>query len=400
MRSKIKTMLLLVTTLVVTLMMSSMVFAAPGKVAGLTQTDAAKTYVEVEWDAILSANKYEVMYSDSSTDWKTNVGVETAYSTSRTIYDLTPGKSYYVRVRAIDNAGTYGEWSDVLEVVTCPEAVTNLKQTAATTTSATFSWTAVSGATSYEVYKVVDNNASYIGATKSTSCTIKGLNDKTTYYIYVYAIRSSQTASAISYGTYLSSYNINLIPAKMAKPVPTQYWYNLKEIKLSWDKMSYADGYEVELYKYNGKKATKKITVKSGSTDYTYLEKIKANTFYKVRVRAYTTINGKIQKGAWSDYNYIGQQIEPELKYASGKKKIKISWNKMKGAKNYTVYVSTKQKSGYKKVATTKKTSYTLTKFKKKKLKAGKRYYVYVVANRKVGKKTYKSGSQYCFYLY
>ena len=83
----------------------------------------------------------------------------------------------------------------------------------------------------------------------------------------------------------------------------------------------------------------------------------------------------------------------------AGKKTLTASWKKVAGATSYTVYVSTKQKSGYKKVTTTKKESYKITKYGKKKLSSNKKYYVYVVANTKVGKTTYKSNADYCWYL-
>jgi fibronectin type 3 domain-containing protein len=72
-------------------------------------------------------------------------------------------------------------------------------------------------------------------------------------------------------------------------------------------------------------------------------------------------------------------------------------WDTVKGATSYTIYLSTKQKSGYKKVGTTKKTSFTLKKYGKSALKKNKTYYVYVVANKKVGKTTYTSDATYCY---
>ncbi|MBR3126048.1 MAG: fibronectin type III domain-containing protein [Mogibacterium sp.] len=56
----------------------------------------------------------------------------------------------------------------------------------------------------------------------------------------------------------------------------------------------------------------------------------------------------------------------------------KVTWKKAKSAKKYQVYVSTKKNKGFKKVATTGKTSYTVKKLNKKALKVGKKYYVKV----------------------
>lgn len=401
MKSKIKTMLLLMATLMVTLMMSSMVFAAPAKVTGVTQTGVSTSSATIAWNADLNAYSYEVLCSTSSTDWTAMDEPKTCYSTSTYFSGLSAGKSYYVKVRAVDKNNVAGDWSDTFEMITSPNSVDykSIKQISATIKNATIQWSPVAGATSYVISKYVNGVETDLGETKGTTYTLTGFNTNTNYYIYVYAVRTSASGSAFSNSAGLYSGYINLIPGKMTKPEATNYWNSSKQIKLAWDAKEYADGYQIQMYKYNGKKPVKTITSK-GTYTYYYLKNIKAATFYKFRIRAYTTVNGKTQYGAWSDYNYIGQQIKPKLSINSKSKKLSISWTKMKGATSYTVYMSTSQTTGYKKIATTKKNSVTVSKFKKKALQANQRYYVYVVANKKVGKKTYKSGADSCYYIY
>ena len=78
---------------------------------------------------------------------------------------------------------------------------------------------------------------------------------------------------------------------------------------------------------------------------------------------------------------------------------MKINWGKIKGASGYTVYVSTKRNSGYKKVASVKgsKSSVTVKKLKGKKFKSSKTYYVYIVAKKKAGGVTYTTGVNYTY---
>ena len=76
----------------------------------------------------------------------------------------------------------------------------------------------------------------------------------------------------------------------------------------------------------------------------------------------------------------------------SGKKAIKITYKKVSGVSGYQIYMSTKKKAGYKKIATlsSKKSSYT-----KGKLKKGKKYYFKVRTMKKVsGKYRYSSFSK------
>lgn len=72
----------------------------------------------------------------------------------------------------------------------------------------------------------------------------------------------------------------------------------------------------------------------------------------------------------------------------SGKRSVKVYWTKVSGATKYQVYMSTKKKSGYKRIktASAKSSSYTKGKLKKK-----KRYYFKVRSYKRVGGKNYYS---------
>lgn len=399
---------LLSTAVLATLMfaMSVMVMAAtPAKVTDLKQTGAATSSISVEWEAVLGENiRYEV---SMSTDGVNYAVVETKQSgNTYTERNLVAGKTYYVRVRAMYYnyyGSTYGEYSDALAVATAPDAVTDLKQTNATTSSVTISWTKSSGATAYEVCKEVNDTEYIVGTTTGSSYTLTGFNNKidNTAYIYVRPVRkvgeytAKNTSGMWSLG-YISKYDIQLVPTKVQNLHFTYYWSSLKEVVLEFDGTVHHDGYVYELYNYKGKKMSSG-TASSGGT---YLKNITATQFYKVRVRAYVTVNNKTLYGEWSDYKVFGQQ--PNVNIKKSGKGVKLSWKKVKGAKNYTVYMSTKEKSGFKKIKTLKKTSLKVTKFKNKKIKKNKKYYVYVVANTKSGKSTIKTnvGSIYWFKLY
>ena len=270
----------------------------------------------------------------------------------------------------------------------------------ATTSSITISWTASEGATSYEIVRFVNNNEYVVGSTTSTTYTVDGFNNKLKNDTYV-GVRPVRTVNGFSakttgfYNTeYLSPYKINLVPEKVQGLAITNYYNSLKEVTFGFTQPEYHDGYVYELYTYKKKKGS---SGNLSSISYNTLKNIK-NQFYKLRVRAYVTIDNKNYYGAWSDYTVFA--LQPKVGLKKSGKKLKITWKKVSGAKNYTVYMSTSKTGGYKKLTTTKKRAYTAKKFKKKKLNKKKTYYVYVVANRKEGKKTYKSKAVNCYYLY
>lgn len=370
-----------------TLLFATAVSAAtPSKVTGLKQTDAGSSSFKVEWQTVLGQSVYYEV--SMSTDGINYIVVEDRQSWNYyNEYYLASGSTYYIKVRAFEGS-TYGDYSDVLKVVTAPEKVENVVQTGATTSSFTISWDKTAGATSYVVYKKQDNQEYTLGTTTGTSFTVKGLNNKmeVPFNIYVYPVNSSGTYDAIpSYSTGIYSYNLELVPTKVQNVDIQYYWESLNEVKVVFNKTVHSDGYQYQTYNHKGKKLTTGTT----TSDYMYLKNIKSNRFYKVRVRSYVVVNNKTIYGAWSDYKVFGFQPKPSVKNL--KKGVKISWKKVQGAKNYTVYMSTKEQSGYKKIKTLKKTSLTVTKFKKKSIKKNKTYYYYVVANTKQGKKTVKT---------
>lgn len=156
-------------------------------------------------------------------------------------------------------------------------------------------------------------------------------------------------------------------------------------------------GYEVKLVGKDGKKKTLKydsgyMVPNSSTTVQTGSLKTALNQVYTAQVRTYIKLGvDKSTKkySEWSDTTLLVPQ--PSM---SGKKYptyAKATWNKIKGAKNYSVYASTKANKGYKKVTTTAKTSCTIKKVAGKAMKAGKNYYYYVVAHAKYNGKTYTS---------
>ena len=71
----------------------------------------------------------------------------------------------------------------------------------------------------------------------------------------------------------------------------------------------------------------------------------------------------------WTTAIEVKHLSQPKWKSASSKKKgcVSLAWNKVSGAKGYVVYRSTNAKSGYKRIAVVKGTSYTDTKATSKK---------------------------------
>ena len=73
-----------------------------------------------------------------------------------------------------------------------------------------------------------------------------------------------------------------------------------KTAKVTWKKVSGAEGYQIQYSKKSNFKSAKKVTVKGASKKTKTLKKLTAKKKYYVRVRAYKTVNGKKVYTSWS----------------------------------------------------------------------------------------------------
>ncbi|SKA66404.1 Leucine rich repeat-containing protein [Eubacterium uniforme] len=150
---------------------------------------------------------------------------------------------------------------------------------------------------------------------------------------------------------------------------------------ITWTAVQEANGYEIFTYsKGNYTKIGTTTSVKY------VLKKLKKYKNYKVAVRAYA--KGKDGNLYYGDYTTIsvtpGMTAVKITKLKVGKRKITISWKRQKNINGYEIYMSTKKKKGFKKIATIKKAK--KVKFTKKRLKRKKVYYFKIRAYKKVGK--------------
>ena len=387
-----------------TLVLSGAVYAAP---TGLKQVKDSSTGIMVDWDdsTNVAVDGYFVILNDSPRveDMADESHIKIAGTTTVsdcTITSLASGKSYYMYLYEMigDNLGEcYSK--EPFEVVTKPSdpsfaGNTAIKQTAAKKSSVSFSWPAVAGATGYEVYAATNNqdgNAKLVNTVAGTSATIK---TKTPTYVSVVYFRKSASGYVAKCENGADAYKYNILPTPKKAKQPKMAGYNSRASKASISMGAASDchGYQIEYSKYNGK-GKKKFYVTTVNAE---ISNLNSKVFYRVRVRKFVNLaNGKAF-GKWSKYTYFCQ----DQTYLNGKTsnlssggvlKFKVSWKKVKGANNYSFYISTNQNSGYKKISTSKSTSIVISSYKGQSLKKHVNYYVRIVANKKVGKKKFKS---------
>lgn len=342
------------------------------------QTISTETAVRVSWSAVPGATAYVYSYSS---DNKTYTGeVLTGNGGKDTFINLAganwaAGNTYYVKVRAFD--GTKYSEAVVATVATAPKAPATMTQVAADNASATVSWAASTGATGYLIrFGATQATAKDIQVVKTTSVKLTGLSADSAYYLAVYPIRQVTTSFYASENCVENPRVLTTAPA--VKGLKLASW-DVKSniVTLQWNNTAkYENGYQIEIYKADNKLVKTYNIYGRRAKSKTFILKSVKNTPFQYRVRTYTFMNGEKQYGAWSDLAYAIPQANVSAAKVSNNA-VKLSWTKVPGAKNYTVYRATKEGGKFKKVTTTKKAAYTV-----KNLKTYKDYYFYVKANR------------------
>lgn len=167
--------------------------------------------------------------------------------------------------------------------------------------------------------------------------------------------------------------SFDILPGKTSKITATQ---SESAVKLTWNKVKGATGYRV--YLYNTK--TKKYEKAGDTTSNTFtMKKLKSGTTYKFAVKPYTKVGKKVY---WaSSYTAITTATEPSapvVKTKAGSKKVSLSWEKVRGASGYIVYMMN-SKGKYERQAVTKELKHVQTGLTK-----GKTYSFRVRAYKKV----------------
>ena len=178
-----------------------MALGTPAVPTGVTVTPTAEKELTISWVAVAGATQYNV-YRWNGTEYK-YIGTTKVTAANPTQYvnkGLTVGNTYDYKVLAAckGNGLTFvGELSEAASAMALgtPAVPTGVAAAATGSKEITISWTAVKGATQYNVYRYrgSDKQYHYIGTTFATAAdptqyVNKGLSADTTYYYKVVAV--------------------------------------------------------------------------------------------------------------------------------------------------------------------------------------------------------------------
>jgi fibronectin type 3 domain-containing protein len=316
--------------------------AAPG----LSPATAGDGKVDLSWTPVAGATTYNVYRATTATGTPTKIGSPTP-ATGTTFTDSTAsnGTTYFYVVRAVNSAGV--ESTDSNQVSATPKAAPPAAVTGLTATAGDakvdLNWTAVSGATSYNVYRST-TSGTFTAADKvnnapvtASSFTSSGLTNGTQYFFIVRAVNAG--------GESPDSAEVTATPkaAPVGAPTGVTATAGNAKVDLNWTAVTGATGYNVyrsttsgaftAADKVNSAPVTASSFRDTGVTNGT-------RYFYVVR-----SVNAGGESGNSAEVSATPVAPPPAaptgLTATAGDAKVDLSWTAVSGATTYNVYRAT-----------------------------------------------------------
>ena len=336
---------------------------------------------QLTWAPVDGAAKYEIYRSTQQSTGFTLLGTTT--STSYVNTGAAAGITYYYKVCAVNSAGT-SAYSNIVSgrakaVVPAAPTVT---MTYSDSGKPKLTWSAVSGAASYRVYRSESRGTGYslLGTTTSTSYVNTGAAAGKTYYYRVKAVNSAGTSA---YSNIVSGRAKAAIPAAPRVTIGTSSASGKPQ--LTWAAVDGAAKYEI----YRSTQQSTGFTLLGTTTSTSYVNTgaaVGKTYYYKVRA-----LNVDGAAGAYSStVSGAAKAVAPAaptvtMTYSDGGKP-KLTWSAVSGATSYRVYRSESRGTGYSLLGTTTSTSYVNTG-----AAVGKTYYYRVKAVNSAGTSAYSN---------
>lgn len=337
------------------------------KPKGLKIANTEYNNIKIAWTKVNGATSYDIYRSTKKSSGYKKIA--TSKTNSYTSKSLKTNKTYYYKIKA-KNSYITSSYSSVVKGKTGLSEPENIKAVSTSYNSIKLTWSKVTGAQKYEIYRSTRKSSGYkkIKTTKSRSYTNKKLTSGTTYYYKIKAVRSK----------YKSEYS-DRVSCKATPPATSSFKaesVNYNQIKLTWEKVTGATKFVI--YRSTKEKSGyKKIKTIDDNNTLIYTDSgLSTGIKYYYKIFTYTNKS----KGGYKIASVIPLTNAPTGFVADNisTTSIKLTWQEPEGATSYIIYRSTSSnKSGFVQLATTDD-----GKFIDRDLKLGKTYFYKVQSVR------------------
>ncbi len=237
--------------------------------------------------------------------------------------------------------------------------VKTLTVKSATSGGVSLSWSAVSKAKGYRVYRYTASDKKWKAVKTTSARTYKDTSVKAgevyKYKVKAYEVKKNKNVYSDKYSNTVEAV---IAPKKVSGLKATSVAST--SVKLSWSKVNKATGYIV--YKYNSKTKKYEKLADTKSNSYT-VKSLKANTTYKFNIKAYT-------KSETTKYGVASSALSIKTKpsdvssfklASSTEKDFSLSWKKASGVNGYQLVRYNENTGKWDEVAKTMSTSYKVS---------------------------------------
>ncbi|MCD7837576.1 MAG: fibronectin type III domain-containing protein, partial [Clostridiales bacterium] len=291
----------------------------------------------------------------------------------------------------VTGIGSYTGTATATFTIRC--AAPTISSVSNTTSGVKVTWSEVTGATGYRVYRKADGETSWTAVKSSTTSTSYTDTTAQSGTVYSYTVRAYTKVNGSNiWGSYDAS---GKSIVRLNAPTLSSVSNAASGITVKWTQVEGAQGYRIYRKAGSASSWTAVKTVSGGSTLSWTDTSVSNGTKYTYTVRAYSKATGSTCWGAYNSTGKVTYRLTrptiSSLKNSSSKK-MTVKWDKNSKATGYQIQYSTSSSfSSYKTVtvtsaSTVSKTISSLTK--------GKTYYVRVRAYKTVsGTKYYSAWS-------
>jgi fibronectin type 3 domain-containing protein len=252
---------------------------------------------------------------------------------------VTNGVTYYYKVTAVEIGGESAPSAESAPAtptgtISPPSAPSGLTASGGNATVA-LSWSAVAGATSYNIYRSTSSGAEVLVASNvsTNSFTDSGLTNGTTYFYQVTAVNSG--------GESARSAEVSGRPqAPPAAPTNLAATAGNAQVTLSWTASAGATSYKV--YRSTASGAETLLALGIGATSFIDTTVTNGTTYY-YQVSAVNGVGESSRSAEVSARPQVPPPAAPtNVTATGGRARVSLSWSEVAGATSYNIYRSTR----------------------------------------------------------
>ncbi len=246
--------------------------------------------VSLTWKKVTGAVRYRVYKKTGTGSWKKLTDTDTLTYTDKAV---TSGTVYSYRLRALNSSGeVISSYSEVKNItfVTAPKLTDRVN----VVSGIRITWTKVTGAAKYQVYRKSGSNSwTLIGTATKVSYTDKNVQNGVQYRYRVRSVVADNSVSVYSNAEYRTCVGRPAISGLTNSAVG--------KMTVKWSKIAKASGYQIQYSTSSAFASGNKTVLVTGETAVSKViaSLTKGKTYY-VRVRAYRTVSGAKVWSAWS----------------------------------------------------------------------------------------------------